>query len=88
MSIIDPLAYVEVAVALAFDDAERLDAIRQGLARVHLDLYREAVAALAGEDDADMRALLVSELEARLDLLTLAQDAFIEHSLGVLGRRG
>jgi hypothetical protein len=87
MSTIDPLAYVEVAVALAADDAERLDAIRQGLARVHLDLYREVVAALAGEDDADMRALLVSELEARLDLLTLAQDSFIEHSLGVLGRR-
>ena len=88
MSIIDPLAYVEVAVALAFDDAERLDAIRQGLARVHLDLYREAVAALVGEDDAGIRALLVSELEARLDLLMLAQDAFTEHSLGVLGRRG
>ena len=88
MSTVDPLAYVEVAVALAADDAQRLDAIGQGLARVHLDLYREAVAALAGEDDPDMRALLVSKLEARLDLVTLAQDAFTEHSLGVLGRRG
>jgi hypothetical protein len=88
MSTTDAVAYITDAITLAGDDTNRLESARQGLVRLQVDAYREAVAALADEDDREARALLVRGLDARLEQIGAAHETFTEHLLGVLGRRG
>ena len=76
---IDPIEYLEEALATAGADLDRLNAVRAGLARLADDMRTETMIALVAEDDRGERLRLFEEFGVWLELLACAHKLLNEH---------